>query len=146
MDQVNIASPFTSLREPDPHIFNQIKLENYFRTGGGSQTVRLAFEVDSSDNRKESIGQRNQDLHFDQPLFCGLNAKRKQYEGPERRRRSSSIENLMTTKNVAETIGKTTWVVCSLVRQGKLQAYDLGGDYRFTSQMVLRYLEMHRVR
>lgn len=52
---------------------------------------------------------------------------------------------LLTTDDVARILRKTKWAVCSYVRAGKLHAYRIGHEFRFTPQMVEGFLKVHRV-
>lgn len=52
---------------------------------------------------------------------------------------------LLTTDDVARILQKTKWAVCSYVRAGKLHAYKIGHEFRFTPQMVENFLKVHRV-
>lgn len=52
---------------------------------------------------------------------------------------------LLTTDDVSRILKKTRWAVCSYVRAGKLHAYRIGHEFRFTPQMVDGFLKVHRV-
>ena len=55
------------------------------------------------------------------------------------------LASLLTTGEVAQVLKKTPWAVCSYVRAGKLRAYRLGHEFRFTPQMVESFLVLHEV-
>lgn len=53
---------------------------------------------------------------------------------------------LLTTEEVARILKKTKWAVCSYVRAGKLHATRVGHEFRFTPEMLEKFVNMHRVR
>lgn len=50
------------------------------------------------------------------------------------------MQNLMTTKEVAEKLKVSRQMVSKLVKEGKINAFRVGQRYRFTDEEIERYL------
>lgn len=59
---------------------------------------------------------------------------------------SGGVSRLLTSDEVAAILKVSKWAVCSYVRGRRLHATRFGKGYRFTPEMVKRFIELNRTR